>query len=1226
MSRLTCAVTLLAGGCLVICLGCGVALPVLDDAPPETGGQAGQPVVSDEHSAPTEFLYNPADAATLKSATQWQAPLAPVFEQAGAVYSVPVDLLVTLAKVGSGFENRGAASTIEGGYGLMALRDNDLGGDSLATAAGFLGVSNDELIADPATSILGAAAVLNRYAEDAGIDRSQGIEAWLPAVVEYAGLDEEDSKFFAMGVYELIQMGFAVTNSYGESFSVESRMLEVIDLESLVPPGVKRIPLSALEQGLDPDTIGAPAKDDRLAVDYPGAVWDPAASCNYSTTVTGKDTIVIHTIEGSAAGCRSWFKNCAAQTSAHYVVSEAGGVWQMVEERYTAWHVGCLNSRSIGIEHEGYAGSSSHPASLYNASALLCRNICDRRGIVKAHRTCAPGILGHIDANNCHCGGTHWDPGGGWNWTYFINQINGTNYRNPPYLFGDGPDGWTAGNGTPAMYWIAPPSWGGAMYFDQTGNDCFVYSPTTNISGPWAPQTLNVDFYPQSGTSAAHDLQVFWKTNASNVFTAAKSSPVVSYNAQSRWVTMNLNLDNSNWWGQTINQLRLDFDNTNHGNRWIVNHVVLQDAFWWHFGSDTMGWTAGHSLTTPWHTASTTWLGALVTDQTGNDGYLYSPTISGGGWPYNYLGGENDWISVHVYPQSGNSAIHDMAVYWITSADGTWNEAKSTHVTYTGQSQWVTVNLPVGLNANWPAAHITRLRLDFDQSNHGTRWIVDYIRSNYSGADNTAPSVPGGVNATVASQTQVNLSWAASSDGMGVNGYKVYRDGAQIGTTIGTSYSDTNCTAATTYSYQVAAYDASGNESAKSTAVSVTTTSDTQAPSVPAGLTATAVSGTQVNLSWAASTDNVGVTGYKIYREGTQIGTNATATYADTTCTPVTTYSYAVSAYDAAGNNSAQSSATTVTTPDTIPPSVPTGLSATAVSGTRVDISWVASSDNVGVTGYKIFRGSTQIGTSATTAYSDTTCTPGTAYSYKVSAYDAAGNNSAQSSAANVTTPDTIAPSAPTALVATAVSTSQINLGWTAATDNVGVAGYDIYRDGAFLVSVTGTSYSNTGLDMGVTYTYAVVAFDAAENESVPSGAADNTTYIIIDNVDSAFTASANWTTGTSAADKYASNYRTRATQAISDTANWYFNIPTADSYEVYAWWTQGADRSNLAPYFVYYDGGSVTVKVNQQAGGGQWNSLGTWNFAVGESRVRLSCWAAAGYTVVADAVLLIRR
>jgi chitodextrinase len=100
-------------------------------------------------------------------------------------------------------------------------------------------------------------------------------------------------------------------------------------------------------------------------------------------------------------------------------------------------------------------------------------------------------------------------------------------------------------------------------------------------------------------------------------------------------------------------------------------------------------------------------------------------------------------------------------------------------------------------------------------------------------------------------------------------------------------------------------------------------TADTSAPSVPAGLAATAVSDTQVNLSWWASTDNVGVTGYKIFRNGTQVGTATNTSYQDTGLSGGATYSYAVAANDAAGNASTQSSSVSVTTPAPTPVSAP---------------------------------------------------------------------------------------------------------------------------------------------------------------------------------------------------------------------------------------------------------------------------------------------------------------
>ena len=81
--------------------------------------------------------------------------------------------------------------------------------------------------------------------------------------------------------------------------------------------------------------------------------------------------------------------------------------------------------------------------------------------------------------------------------------------------------------------------------------------------------------------------------------------------------------------------------------------------------------------------------------------------------------------------------------------------------------------------------------------------------------------------------------------------------------------------------------------------------------------------------------------------------------------------------------------------PDTTPPSVPTNLTGIAISSTVINLNWTASTDNVGVAGYRIFRGGEEIGTSTTITYSDTGLTAGMTYSYAVSAYDATGNVSA---------------------------------------------------------------------------------------------------------------------------------------------------------------------------------------------------------------------------------------
>ena len=183
-------------------------------------------------------------------------------------------------------------------------------------------------------------------------------------------------------------------------------------------------------------------------------------------------------------------------------------------------------------------------------------------------------------------------------------------------------------------------------------------------------------------------------------------------------------------------------------------------------------------------------------------------------------------------------------------------------------------------------------------------------------------------------------------------------------------------------------------------------TPDTQAPTVPASLAAVAVSSTQIDLSWTASTDDVGVTSYKVYRDGgvTPIATPTGTTYSNTGLAVVTNYSYTVSACDAAGNCSAQSTAANATTPDTQAPTVPANLTAVAVSSTQINLSWTASTDDVGVTSYKIYRNTAQIAAPAGTIYSDTGLMGSTLYSYTVSACDAANNCSAQSSAVYDTT------------------------------------------------------------------------------------------------------------------------------------------------------------------------------------------------------------------------------
>ncbi len=402
-----------------------------------------------------------------------------------------------------------------------------------------------------------------------------------------------------------------------------------------------------------------------------------------------------------------------------------------------------------------------------------------------------------------------------------------------------------------------------------------------------------------------------------------------------------------------------------------------------------------------------------------------------------------------------------------------------------------------------------------------------------AGSDTTPPTPPTALAATASSSTQIGLTWTASTDNVGVTGYRIERctgasctSFAQIGTTTGaTTFSNSGLTASTSYSYRVRATDAAGNLSNFSNTASANTQagSDTTPPTPPTALAATASSSTQIGLTWTASTDNVSVTGYRVERcTGTgctsfaQIGTSTVTSFSDSGRTASTSYSYRVRATDAAGNLSNYSNTAPIITlsgPDTTPPTAPSSLVATASSSTQIGLTWTASTDNVGVTGYRIERctGSgcssfTQIGTTTgATTFSNSGLTTSTSYSYRVRATDAAGNLSNFSNTASANTQagsDTAPPTPPTGLAATASSSTQIGLTWTASTDNVGVTGYRIERcTGASCTSfaqigtTTGaTTFSNSGLTASTSYSYRVRATDAAGNLSTYSNTASATT------------------------------------------------------------------------------------------------------------------------------------
>jgi chitodextrinase len=621
-----------------------------------------------------------------------------------------------------------------------------------------------------------------------------------------------------------------------------------------------------------------------------------------------------------------------------------------------------------------------------------------------------------------------------------------------------------------------------------------------------------------------------------------------------------------------------------------------------------------------------------------------------------------------------------------TSQIVTWNVAGTTAnnvncanvdvlLSIDGGASWTTILASTPNNGSAtviiPNTPSTSCRIMVKGTNH---IFFNVSKSNFTitagSTDTVAPTAPT-LTASGTTQTTTNLSWSGATDNVGVTGYDVYQGTTLLGsTTTATTLAVTGLSASTTYVFTVKTKDAAGNVSVSSNAVSVTTLApvpDTTPPTAPT-LSASGTTLTTTNLSWTGATDNVGVTGYNIYQGTTLLGSTTTATtFAVTGLTASTSYTFTVVAKDAAGNVSVASNAVTVTTltPDTTAPTAPT-LTASGTTATTTNLSWTGATDNLGVTGYDVYKGTTLLGSTTTaTTYVVTGLTASTAYTFTVKAKDAAGNVSVASNTVNVTTlvatltycsslgsvttdekigkvvfgtinnpstgtagyedftalstnvtagtantititpawtstvypegyavfidynqngvftdagetvftsaastttpivgtftipttaslgatrmrvslkyngvptscetfsygqvedytvniiaatPDTTAPSAPT-LTASGTTTNTTNLSWSGATDNVGVTGYNIYQGTTLLGSTTtATTFAVTGLTASTSYTFTVIAKDAAGNVSVASNAVTITTLTPDTTAPTAPTLSASGTTAT---------------------------------------------------------------------------------------------------------------
>ena len=313
-------------------------------------------------------------------------------------------------------------------YGLMGLvKDGkDYFHENLHLVSELSGISEAEILESPETNVLAYAKAFERLAKES---KANEIKGYLSVVQQLSELPRGEEK----DVYPMQSMLYSVCSFLNDAKKAEQYGFQKynIDLKAVFAEHY--------------DLLTAPELGITRSPDYPPAIWDPAPECNFSERTLPVSAVVIHYTEGSYAGCISWFKNCDASVSAHYVIrSTDGQITQMVLERDKAWHARTANGYTIGIEHEAYGNVwEFFTEEMYRSSADLVRNICSRYETIDGQRTFYRDTLdsGLCLNNGLHdLGGeeactkirghqhypdqSHTDPGPYWDWNYYYKLIN----------------------------------------------------------------------------------------------------------------------------------------------------------------------------------------------------------------------------------------------------------------------------------------------------------------------------------------------------------------------------------------------------------------------------------------------------------------------------------------------------------------------------------------------------------------------------------------------------------------------------------------------------------------------------------------------------------------------------------------------------------------------------------------------------------------------------------
>lgn len=341
--------------------------------------------------------------------TQTRHTFEKYFNNAGEEFDVPPELLIAIGYTETHlYHVNGDTSEFEGiepAYGVMALR-----GEAIKQGADLAGLETVSVEKDTESNIRAAAALLDTYADEMGIDR-EDLGAWAPAVAKLMGHPNmmAQTHYIHDQVYQVLRDGIPAAADSGMGDILDSHPDVTADFPNPQP----------YTSGYVPKKV------------YAGAVWRPSPSSNYTTGRGGKsvELLVVHTCAGGYAGCWGWlntpYPTNPYKTSAHYVVNESGSqISALVDEVDTAHHVGkswqgaSTNPRSVGIEHGGfsYQGSNKWTEGQVAASAKLACDIVKRHNIIRDRNH----IIGHYQPDPVNRAN---DPGKDFPWADYMNRI-----------------------------------------------------------------------------------------------------------------------------------------------------------------------------------------------------------------------------------------------------------------------------------------------------------------------------------------------------------------------------------------------------------------------------------------------------------------------------------------------------------------------------------------------------------------------------------------------------------------------------------------------------------------------------------------------------------------------------------------------------------------------------------------------------------------------------------